>query len=242
MHEAIIIRHIAFEDLGTFEEVLVNAGYNITYVDAGVDDLEQVRQSSPELLIILGGPISVYDQEIYPFLSKEIEILKERVKKNLPTIGICLGAQLLAEALGGKVFSGDQKEIGWSKISLTDHGRKNCFRHLGENGGTVFHWHGDTFTLPEHTNLQASTEKYENQAFTVGNNILAIQFHPEVDGKKLEKWFIGHACEIGSNNVNLNELRDDTKKYSENLKKQSRLFFSEWISNLDKNYITHKIV
>ena len=178
--EAIVIRHLVFEDLGTFEDVLLSSGYNITYLDAGVDDLKIIRDSSPDLLVVLGGPISVYDQESYPFLSVEIEFLKERIKKNLPVVGICLGAQLLVEALGGRVFSGDKKEIGWSKIILTDHGKQSCFRHLAAYHGIVFHWHGDTFTLPSTANLAASTEIYENQAFTVGDNILAIQFHPEL--------------------------------------------------------------
>ena len=108
------IQHLAFEDLGSFEDTLYQAGFRVRYFEAGVDDLKQAFEYTG-LVIILGGPIGVYETEDYPFLKDEIIHLQQRLEKKLPTFGICLGAQLIAHASGAKVYPGHQKEIGWSK-------------------------------------------------------------------------------------------------------------------------------
>ena len=113
------IQHLAFEDLGALEDVFYQLGYRVRYFEAGVDDLTKAF-GHKGLTIILGGPIGVYESDDYPFLQKEIDLLKERLKQNLPTIGICLGAQLIAHALGAKVYAGHQKEIGWSTLKISD--------------------------------------------------------------------------------------------------------------------------
>lgn len=207
------IQHLAFEDLGVMEDVFYQLGFRVRYFEAGVDDLSKAFQHKG-LTIILGGPIGVYETDDYPFLQQEIYLLKVRLEENLPTLGICLGAQLIAHALGAKVYAGHQKEIGWSKLSISDT-ENNLLAPLSDT--PVLHWHGDTFDLPEQAELLASSDVYPNQAFSVGKNILALQFHLEVAAESLEKWLIGHSCELRKANINIPELRADNEKYAMSL-------------------------
>lgn len=193
------IQHLAFEDLGALEDVFYQLGFRVRYFEAGIDDLSKALQHKG-LTIILGGPIGVYETDDYPFLQQEIDLLKVRLKENLPTLGICLGAQLIAHALGAKVYAGQQKEIGWSQLSISDTAN-NLLAPLMDT--PVLHWHGDTFDLPEQAELLASSEIYPHQAFSVGKNILALQFHLEVAADSLEKWLIGHTCELRKANIHI---------------------------------------
>jgi GMP synthase (glutamine-hydrolysing) len=142
---AAVIRHVAFEDLGIFREVLAARGYAVRYLEAGVDDLAGPLASA-DLAVVLGGPIGVYETERYPFLVTELRALERRLAAGRPTLGICLGAQLIAAALGARVYPGGKKEIGWAPVALTAAGRASPLAAL--EGRPVLHWHGDTFDLP----------------------------------------------------------------------------------------------
>ena len=207
------IQHLAFEDLGVMEDVFYQLGFRVRYFEAGVDDLSKAFQHKG-LTIILGGPIGVYETADYPFLQQEIDLLKVRLEENLPTLGICLGAQLIAHALGAKVYAGHQKEIGWSKLSVSNT-PNNLLAPLTDT--PVLHWHGDTFDLPEQAELLASSDVYPNQAFSVGKNILALQFHLEVAAESLEKWLIGHTSELRKAEIHIPSLRADNEKYATSL-------------------------
>lgn len=207
------IQHLAFEDLGALEDVLYELGFRVRYFEAGVEDLSKALEYTG-LTIILGGPIGVYEANDYPFLQQEIDLLKLRLDKNLPTLGICLGAQLIAHALGAKVYAGHVKEIGWSTLDIR-YANQNLLAPLANT--PVLHWHGDTFDLPEQATLLASSNIYSNQAFQIGSNILALQFHIEVANESLEKWLIGHSCELRKASINISQLRQDNLKYAPNL-------------------------
>lgn len=223
------IQHLAFEDLGILEDILYEYGYRIRYFEAGVDDLKKAFEFEG-LVIILGGPIGVYETADYPFLVEEIIHLKQRLARNLPTLGICLGAQLIAHALGAKVYAGHQKEIGWSTLKIQN--IPNNPLNVLENT-EVFHWHGDTFDLPEHTELLASSDLYPNQAFRKGQNILALQFHVEVAADSMEKWLIGHTCELRKAEINIPLLRHDNEKYAQNLEIKSPQVLAHFINYLN---------
>ena len=135
-------------------------------------------------------------RDAYPFLAKEIAILERRLAKNRPTLGICLGAQLMAAALGARVFPGPVKEIGWGRVDLTAEGRNSALLPLAQDGAEVVHWHGDTFDLPSGAVRLASNENYQNQAFAFGEAALALQFHLEADAATLEKWYVGYAQDL----------------------------------------------
>ena len=226
------ITHVAFEDLGSFEQILREADYEVDYVSATSGELDEIRPEADDLLVVLGGPISVNDIAEYPFLGLELEILEKRLAANRPTLGICLGAQMIAAALGAKVYPGQRKEIGWSPIQLTDAGSRSALRHLVGVGVNVLHWHGETFDIPEGAEHLASSALYPNQAFSHGN-ALALQFHPEVTARGLEQWFIGHTAEIHqTDGVSVNQLREDTALYADTLQARAYGFFSEWLEHV----------
>ncbi len=225
---AVAIRHVEFEDLGSFALPLRDAGYELVYVDAGVDDIGAVASSDPDLLVVLGGPIGAYEEHEYPFLNTELNILTERLSANRPTLGICLGAQLMARALGARVYPGPSKEIGWAAINLTLAGLAGPLHHL--DGNRVIHWHGDTFDLPDGCELLGSTTLCPNQAFARGPNILALQFHPEITATSMERWLIGHASEIASGGLKPSFLRSETSKFAADLETSAVALFRDWLA------------
>ena len=222
------VQHLAFEDLGALEDLFYQLGFRVRYFEAGVDDLTKAFEHTG-LTIILGGPIGVYETEDYPFLQKEIDLLKVRLDKKLPTVGICLGAQLIAHALGAKVYAGHAKEIGWSTLELQQPSQ-NILAPLQNT--PVLHWHGDTFDLPEHAELLASSDLYPHQAFSIGEHVLALQFHIEVAADNLEKWLIGHTCELRKANIDIPALRKDNEEFAAHLEAQSAQIFTAWMAKL----------
>src|SRR5262249_23064037 len=148
-----------------------------------------------ELLVVMGGPIGVYQAADYPFLVSELQALERRLGQSKPTLGICLGAQLVAAALGSRVYKGFQSEIGWSSVQVANV-PDNVLTPLANGKTPVLHWHGDTFDVPVGATLLASSELYENQAFAFGKNVLALQFHIEVTASDFERWMVGHCNEI----------------------------------------------
>lgn len=223
------IQHLAFEDLGSLEDLFYQLGFRVRYFEAGIDDLTKALEYEG-LTIILGGPIGVYDAEDYPFLEQEIQLLKTRIDNKRPTLGICLGAQLIAHALGAKVYAGHVKEIGWSSLDIR-YATHNLLAPLAQT--PVLHWHGDTFDLPEQATLLASSNVYSNQAFQVGQNILALQFHMEVAAASLEKWLIGHSLELKKANINIAKLRLDNQKYALALEEVAETVLRNFIDQLD---------
>ena len=227
-----VIRHLAFEDLGILADVLARRGFEIGYFDAGVDDLASIDPLDGDLLIVLGGPISSNDEDEYPFLETEIDLLRRRIAADRPTLGICLGAQLIARALGARVYPGTVKEIGWSPLRLTPAARATPMQYLGGANMSVLHWHGETFDLPEGAVHLASSDKYPNQAFMVGRT-LALQFHAEVTATGLEQWFIGHTGEIHqTDGISVKQLRADTAIHAEAMRHQGAVFFEHWLQSV----------
>ena len=153
--KAVAIRHVACEGLGNLADVLFANDFEVTYLEAGVDNLAYAGAQDADLLVILGGPIGAYEEKRYPYLRDELSLLEQRLALDAPTIGICLGAQLMARALGSRVYPGEYKEIGWAPLLLTDAGRRSPLAHLTNHA--VLHWHGDTFDIPQGaTHLAAS--------------------------------------------------------------------------------------
>lgn len=238
MKQAIAIRHIAFEDLGNLTPILQQKDYTITYLEASPGFLDGLDALEPDLVIVLGGPIGAYDEQDYPFLIDELRFLEQRLAADLPTLGICLGAQLMARTLGAKVYPGSGKEIGWSPLKLSVAGQQSPLSYLAFNDTAVLHWHGDTFDLPNSCNHLASSSKYQNQAFAWGEYGLALQFHPEVTAQGLEHWWIGHACEIAvTSGISVAQLRADTARYVQDLSNQAAKFWHNWLNNLDNRVV-----
>lgn len=203
--KCVAIRHLKFEDLGIFEEVLIQRGFDITYLEAGLDNFDTLDWEAADLVVTLGGPIGVYETADYPWLREEIDIVARRLRHDRPTLGICLGAQIMVAALGAAVYPGPAKEIGWSKLQLTPAANTYGLEALAQT--EVLHWHGDTFDLPEGANLLASTDITPHQAFSYGHAALALQFHAEASGARMEPWLIGYTLELRNAGIDINQLR-----------------------------------
>ena len=197
MRTTLAITHVAFEDLGSLGIELTEAGFNIQVIDACTTNLRAVDALDRDLVVVLGGPVSVYEHDTYPFIEVEIQLQRSRLAAKRATLGICLGAQLMAAALGARVYPGSHgKELGWAPI----HTSSDCsvppwFMALLNPELRVLHWHGD-IDLPGGTTRLAGTTHYANQAFVVGDYALALQFHPEVTVQGFERWYVGHASEL----------------------------------------------
>ncbi|MDE2167057.1 MAG: glutamine amidotransferase [Alphaproteobacteria bacterium] len=233
MRSAVAIRHVAFEDLDAFAPALAACGYKVSYRDAPIDDLAGGDLAGCDLLVTLGGPIGAYEEDRYPFLKAEIAAIEKRLKTGKPVLGLCLGAQLMARALGAKVYPAGFKEIGWSGISLSAAGRASPLARLAP-GTRVLHWHGDTFDLPSGATHLASTPRTPNQAFAVGGHGLALQFHLEVTAAGLERWLVGHAVEIGTTpRVTVPRLRADAAKFAGETVPQGRAVLDAWLDGVN---------
>jgi GMP synthase (glutamine-hydrolysing) len=230
---ALAVRHVHFEDLGAFAPVLEAHGYNIVYVEAAIDDVSAIDAPAPDLLAVLGGPIGAYEDEHYPFLREEIRQVERRLRDGRPVLGICLGAQIMARALGARVYPGTGKEIGWAPVSLTEAGRRSPLAPLA--GVPLLHWHGDTFDLPQGAVHLATTERYRHQAFAWERHGLALQFHPEVTAAGLERWYIGHAAEIAATpGVSLPVLRGEAEHWAPGLAPAGTRMLAAWLDELSR--------
>ena len=224
-----VIRHMAFEDTGIFGEALTQRGWTVATLEAGIDDLAPALREA-DLAVVLGGPIGVYETDRYPFLNAERAALEQRLAAGRPTLGICLGAQLIAQALGARVYPGGRREIGWSGLRLSEAGARSCLAALGNQ--PVLHWHGDTFDLPQGAQLLASTDVYENQAFSVGGNVLALQFHAEADSRRIEQWLIGHTCELSAAGIDIPALRARSHEVGPGLRAAGTRMLADWLDRL----------
>lgn len=222
------IRHLAFENLGILEPLFARRGDHVFYLDAPVADFTDPRLADADLLVILGAPIGVYEQARYPFLQAEIACIKQHIEAGKPTLGICLGAQLMAHILGAAVTPMGHKEIGFAPLTLTEAGQTSPLRHLADI--PVLHWHGDQFAIPPQASRLAASALCPNQAFSLGQQILALQFHLEADPNALEYWLVGHACELAAANIDIQQLRHDAARHGPALQQAAETTISEWLS------------
>lgn len=179
-------QHVSFEGLGCIEEWILQNGHSLTATRFyGTHKIPSVNEIDG--LIIMGGPMSVHDEKEYPWLKQEKEFIHQAVMTNKMVIGVCLGAQLIADVLGAKVYPNREKEIGWFPVRFTEHAKRiPPFRGLNPDL-TVFHWHGDTFDLPTSGVHLASSEACINQAFLYKEKVLGLQFHLETTGGSLSQ-------------------------------------------------------
>jgi GMP synthase (glutamine-hydrolysing) len=186
--KVVAIRHIEFGDLGSLERTFTRLGFEVRCVDASSAEFAAMDRMQPDVVAIMGGPFGANDESSYPFIAEELDLIARRVAAGRATLGICLGAQLMARALGGRVYEGSGIELGWGEVSISDAGKSSCLAALGSTGTHVLHWHSDTFDLPPDATLLASTASYVNQAFRIDDTALGLQFHPEVSHTSMPRW------------------------------------------------------
>lgn len=175
---ALIIRHVPHEGVAGYREPIEAAGYHVDRIDVADPAFASLDLRAPDLLIMMGGPMGVYEQDQYPWIACQLRRLTHRLEADRPTLGVCFGAQMMAAALGGHVHAGPHKEVGFHPVTVRTEALDGPLRHLVDV--PVLHWHGDTFTRPPNVELLASSHVYDHQAFRRGRNILALQFHAEM--------------------------------------------------------------
>ncbi|MBI0139943.1 glutamine amidotransferase [Bartonella sp. W8125] len=232
MKTALVLQHLEFENAGLIGNILGKRGYELKKLDATRDDISSFRLTEADVVVILGGPIGVYDGARYPFINQELTLIENSLKIKKPMIGVCLGAQLIATVLGAKVKPMGKKEIGFSSLQLTDEGQKSPLELIGTT--PVLHWHGDQFEIPDGAKRLAETGICPNQAFSY-ENVLALQFHLEADLDYFEHWLVGHAAELSQAGIDPVNLRNDAKKYQGDLRIKAEKIFNLWSEEFLKN-------
>jgi GMP synthase (glutamine-hydrolysing) len=221
------VRHVAFEDLGLLGPLVGARGYGVRYHDAGIQPFDAQTLVAPDLLIVLGGPIGVYERDAYPFIADEVAAIGARLQANKPILGICLGAQMMASALGARVAPGPVKEIGWAPLVLTAAGRQSALAPLGSS--PVLHWHGDNCELPAGCAHLAATEHCPVQAFMRTPSQLGLQFHLETEPPRFESWLVGHAVELAKAGFDPRELRTQARTLGPPAREIGRKVLSAWL-------------
>ena len=171
--------------------MFVHDGYHIEKVNMQNDPVP----TSPlgyDAIVILGGPMAVYDN--LPYLQKEQELIRNAMRNDTPVLGICLGSQLIAQAAGGRVYKGRKKEIGWHNVYLTPASSNDIFRGFTDKMIRIFQWHGDTYDLPANAKILAYSDLYP-QAFRIGSAV-GIQFHFEVDEPLIQTWMMEYSADL----------------------------------------------
>ncbi len=233
MKRLLVFQHVAHEPLGTVLPLLRHSGFRIRYANFGRPPYPSVHVNKYDGLVILGGPMGVYEADKFPHLTDEIRHIKEAIALDKPVLGICLGAQLIAAALGAEVKPQKTPEIGWYDVSLTDEGKKDPI--LRELAATekIFQWHGDTFSLPTGALWLAKTEACRHQAFRYGDRVYGFQFHLEVDEPMIERWLklpvnSEQLCAMGDPEIAA-KIKAETHLHIAHLKHLSHKVFSRYI-------------
>lgn len=230
MKHALVIRHVAHEGIAGYRAPLERAGYAIAGAAACEPCLGKINPLAPDLLIVMGGPMGVYERAAHPWLDREIDLIAARLAAGLPTLGVCLGSQLIAAALGAEVRKGPAREIGFAPLTLTDAGRGSPLSALA--GVPVLHWHGDTFDLPAGAQLLARTALYP-QAFAVGDHVLALQFHGEMGADaRFDAWVESDAVELAELGLCPNRLRHDHAEYGTRAVAAGQAMLTRWLAGL----------
>ncbi|MCY1672584.1 glutamine amidotransferase [Novosphingobium sp. SL115] len=231
MKRALIIRHVPHEGVAAYREPIEAAGFEVDRVDVADPRFAALDLREPDLLIMMGGSMGVYEQYQHPWIACQLRRLKTRLEADRPTLGVCFGAQMIAAALGAEVYAGPFKEVGFHPVTLSDTAIDSPLRHLTDV--PILHWHGDTFTLPNGVELLASSHVYDHQAFRRGPNLLALQFHAEMgEDERFNAWieeWPQAIVEAGGTEADLRRAHD---RHGPGAVAAGRKMIAEWIEGL----------
>lgn len=238
MNKILVCQHVAHELLGTLNPLFKTQGFRIRYVNFGRHPDAKPALEGYDGLVILGGPMNVGQTRQFPHLAHEILLIESAFKRNIPILGICLGAQLMAKALGARVGPSPRREIGWYPLSTTSEAQDDGVLKHFRSRETVFQWHGDAFDIPKGGVRLATNENCPHQAFRFGDRAYGFQFHLEVDEPMVERWL-----KVPRNREELKELkgefdpdiiRRESPSHIGRLKELSNKTFGEFINLFDK--------
>lgn len=231
MKTALIVRHVPREGAAGYLQPIEAAGYRIDRVDVASADFAAVDLCDPDLLIMMGGPMGVYEQDQHPWIPMQVEKLAARLAADRPTLGVCLGSQMIAAALGARVYPGGHMELGFAPVSVNDRGVASPLRHVAQV--PVLHWHSDTFDLPDNVELLASTDRYAHQAFRRGPNLLALQFHAEMgEDPRFADWLTHFWADLDVAGQCGIALRRDHDTHGPGAVAAGRAMIGEWLAGI----------
>ncbi len=208
------LQHVPFEGVGSMAGYFKSKGHVLSstqlYEGQALPDPQSI-----DFLIVMGGPMGVHDDLQYPWMKKEKEFIRECKDQESIVLGICLGAQLIAHVLGAKVYKNKDREIGWFSLILRDEIEDTIFKDVFASGMEVFHWHGDTFDIPESATPIASSPACRNQGFIIDNRIVGFQFHLETTPESAEALIenCGHELDGSAFVQSAKELMADNKRF-----------------------------
>lgn len=238
MSKILVCQHIAYEILGTLNPLFKRSGFRIHYINFDRHPNAEPSLEGYKGLIILGGPMNVDQTAKHPHLNYEMYLIEDAIRRDIPVLGICLGSQLIAKALGTKVYPNKEKEIGWYDVRLTRAGEKDPVLTHFQKTEKIFQWHGDTFDIPKGAVHLAKTKECHNQAFRYNDRVYAFQFHLEVDEPMIERWLRvpHHKKELAKlkGKIDPHTIKEETKLYIHDLMKLSDLTFGEFIKLFGK--------
>jgi GMP synthase (glutamine-hydrolysing) len=236
MKRILVLQHVASEPLGVLDPLLRASGLRIRYVNFAHHPHSHVDLTKYSGLVVLGGPMNVDQSARYPHLLHEIDVIRAALDREMPVLGICLGAQLLAAALGAHVHPNAVREIGWYPLTRSaDAAADPLFSHLGYDAH-VFQWHAYTFTEPKGSVHLASTESCANQAFRYGEFAYGFQFHLEVDGALIERWLkhseLRHELEPLGGEAHAHKVQTETAQHLLASQARAKAVFGAFIDRL----------
>jgi GMP synthase (glutamine-hydrolysing) len=243
MKKLLVLQHVAHELLGSLNPLLKRAGFRIRYVNFARHPNAEPSLDGYDGLIILGGPMSVNDANRLPHLVTELRLIEEAMKRDIPVLGVCLGAQLIAKTLGAEVYRNPEKEIGWYDVSPTDHASSDPLLRPLQKTEKIFQWHGETFDMPTSTRHLAFSPLCANQAFRYGANVYGFQFHMEVDEPMIHRWLKvpenqREICALRGDG-HVEQIYQDTREHMARLGEISTCVFSAFIDlfGIEKKFV-----
>ena|SRR5579871_1555759 len=229
---ASILQHHECEGLGLIADALKGAGFaqHLIRSDLGYSVPHEIGNAAG--LIIMGGPQSVYETDKFAYLRAELHLIEDTLKHNKPILGVCLGSQLLAAALGAKVYPGRRKEIGWHRIDLTDSAAADPLFTGLPKSFTALHWHGDIFDLPRGATLLASSALTAHQAFRYGKNAYGLLFHLEASQLQIHRMVESFADELQAVGLNGTAIKLSANTHLSAVYRIGREVFGRWVASL----------
>jgi len=222
---------VPVEGVAGFRAPIEAAGFAIERADVTDPGFPDVDLTAPDLVVMMGGPMGVYETAAHPWIADHVRRLADRLAADRPTLGVCLGAQMMAAALGARVYPGGRQEVGFAPVALHPVAAETPLRHL--TGLPMLHWHGDTFDLPAGTELLASTEAYRHQAFRRGPNVLALQFHAEMgEDPRFDSWLQKWPEALSAAGHTVAAMRESHAVHGPNAVAAGRLMIAEWLEGL----------
>lgn len=228
MKKLLVLQHEWFNGLGSLERFVAEEGFGFETLSPPTGEMSSVVVGSFAGLVILGGPMGVYERDRYPWLNEEIALIRRFIDGGIPVFGICLGSQLAAAALGADVHPNDRQEIGWFDVTMSEDAVNDPLFHGLPRTLPAFHWHGDTFELPHNAIRLASSRITKNQAFRFGEVVYGLQFHLEMDLEKLLVVFEAMGDLISL--INHGELEAQTRLHNEAYVETARILFRRWLA------------